>query len=183
MKAILSSTLLTLAVLGIGGRACGDRRSQGRRPCARLHAPGERRQDLSAGGFQGQRERRARLVPEGVHPGLHDRVQVPRGARRHDQEVQREVFHGQRRSARGRGGEQGIRPSPQCRFSASERPDQGDGQRLRSARAIAASPTDGHIYIGKDGKILAIDKDVKPATSAEDMATTLKRLGVEEQRG
>ncbi len=38
-------------------------------------------------------------------------------------------------------------------------------------------------YIGKDGKILAIDKDVKPATSAEDMATTLKRLGVEEQRG
>ncbi|CAN5744913.1 thioredoxin-dependent thiol peroxidase [soil metagenome] len=34
-------------------------------------------------------------------------------------------------------------------------------------------------YIGKDGKILAIDKEVKPATSAEDMAAKLGTLGVE----
>ncbi|MEP7303945.1 MAG: peroxiredoxin [Acidobacteriota bacterium] len=34
-------------------------------------------------------------------------------------------------------------------------------------------------YIGKDGKITAIDKTVKPATSAEDMAATLKQLGTE----
>lgn len=33
-------------------------------------------------------------------------------------------------------------------------------------------------YIGKDGRILAIDKDVKPATSAEDMAAKLHALGV-----
>ena len=33
-------------------------------------------------------------------------------------------------------------------------------------------------YIGKDGKILAIDKAVKPATSAEDMATKLGELNV-----
>jgi peroxiredoxin Q/BCP len=33
-------------------------------------------------------------------------------------------------------------------------------------------------YIGKDGKILAIDKAVKPETSAEDMASKLKELGV-----
>jgi peroxiredoxin Q/BCP len=33
-------------------------------------------------------------------------------------------------------------------------------------------------YIGKDGKIQAIDKDVKPASSAEDMAATLHRLAV-----
>jgi peroxiredoxin len=33
-------------------------------------------------------------------------------------------------------------------------------------------------YIGKDGKIQSIDKDVKPATSAEDMAATLHELGV-----
>jgi thioredoxin-dependent peroxiredoxin len=37
-------------------------------------------------------------------------------------------------------------------------------------------------YIGKDGKIAAIDKTVKPATSAEDMAATLKQLGVEERK-
>jgi thioredoxin-dependent peroxiredoxin len=34
-------------------------------------------------------------------------------------------------------------------------------------------------YIGKDGRVLAIDKDVKPATSAEDMAAQLAALGVE----
>ncbi len=33
-------------------------------------------------------------------------------------------------------------------------------------------------YIGKDGTILSIDKDVKPATSAEDMAAKLHELGV-----
>ena len=35
-------------------------------------------------------------------------------------------------------------------------------------------------YIGKDGKITAIDKDVQaPATSAEDMAAKLKELGTD----
>lgn len=33
-------------------------------------------------------------------------------------------------------------------------------------------------YIGKDGRILAIDKTVRPETSAEDMAAKLKELGV-----
>jgi thioredoxin-dependent peroxiredoxin len=34
------------------------------------------------------------------------------------------------------------------------------------------------LYIGKDGNILSIDKGVKPATSAEDMAAKLQELGV-----
>ncbi|TAK17754.1 MAG: peroxiredoxin [Acidobacteria bacterium] len=34
-------------------------------------------------------------------------------------------------------------------------------------------------YIGKDGKILAIDKAVKPATSAEDVAAKLAELKVQ----
>lgn len=33
-------------------------------------------------------------------------------------------------------------------------------------------------YIGVDGRILAIDRDVEPETSAEDMAATLGKLGV-----
>src|SRR5260370_38694718 len=37
-------------------------------------------------------------------------------------------------------------------------------------------------YIGKDGKIQAIDKNVKPATSAEDMAATLHELGISTRR-
>ena len=34
------------------------------------------------------------------------------------------------------------------------------------------------IYIGEDGNILKIDKDINPATSAEDIARTLGELGV-----
>lgn len=33
-------------------------------------------------------------------------------------------------------------------------------------------------YIGLNGKVIAIDKNVRPATSAEDIAATLKSLGV-----
>ena len=33
-------------------------------------------------------------------------------------------------------------------------------------------------YIGKDGKILKVDEDVKPKTSAEDMAANLGKLGL-----
>ena len=35
-----------------------------------------------------------------------------------------------------------------------------------------------NFLIGKDGRILAIDKAVKPATSAEDLAAKLGELGV-----
>jgi peroxiredoxin Q/BCP len=34
-------------------------------------------------------------------------------------------------------------------------------------------------YIGQDGKILKIDEDIKPATAAEDIAKTLKKLKVQ----
>ena len=34
-------------------------------------------------------------------------------------------------------------------------------------------------YVGKDGRILHIDKQVRPATSAEDMAAKLGELGVD----
>ena len=37
-------------------------------------------------------------------------------------------------------------------------------------------------YIGRDGKILYIDKDVKPATHADDVAKKLKELGVPERK-
>ena len=36
-------------------------------------------------------------------------------------------------------------------------------------------------YIGKDGKVAAIDTEVQPATSAEDIATKLGELGVEKR--
>ena len=37
-------------------------------------------------------------------------------------------------------------------------------------------------YIGKDGRILAIDDAVKPATSAEDMAAKLGELNVDQRK-
>jgi len=46
---------------------------------------------------------------------------------------------------------------------------------LSAERGIANRWT---FYIGTDGKITAIDKQVKPATSAEDMAAKLGELGV-----
>ncbi|RTR30619.1 peroxiredoxin family protein [Shewanella atlantica] len=36
-------------------------------------------------------------------------------------------------------------------------------------------------YIGKDGKILKIDEDINAETAAEDIAATLKQLGIEKQ--
>lgn len=40
---------------------------------------------------------------------------------------------------------------------------------------VAARQT---FYIGKDGRILAIDRDVQPETSAQDIAATLGELGI-----
>ena len=37
-------------------------------------------------------------------------------------------------------------------------------------------------YIGKDGKILSIDKSVKAASHGEDIAVKLKQLGVAESK-
>ena len=48
-----------------------------------------------------------------------------------------------------------------------------------NARGMASRWT---YYIGKDGKILAIDTAVKPATSAEDMVAKLDELKVEPAR-
>jgi peroxiredoxin Q/BCP len=46
---------------------------------------------------------------------------------------------------------------------------------LMPEHGVAARHT---FYIGKDGTILAIDREVKPETSAEDMAARLGELGV-----
>lgn len=44
--------------------------------------------------------------------------------------------------------------------------------------AFYGVPNRHTIYIGKDGKILYIDRDIQAATSAEDMAARLKELGI-----
>ena len=50
---------------------------------------------------------------------------------------------------------------------------------LHAQRPVAQRWT---YYIGKDGKILHIDKDVKPGSHAADMAARLKELGVPERK-
>jgi peroxiredoxin Q/BCP len=37
-------------------------------------------------------------------------------------------------------------------------------------------------YIGADGKILAIDKQVRPATAGEDLVRKLEELGVPKKK-
>lgn len=46
---------------------------------------------------------------------------------------------------------------------------------VMNAYGVASRHT---FYIGQDGSILAIDREVKPATSAEDMAAKLAELGI-----
>ena len=48
--------------------------------------------------------------------------------------------------------------------------------------SILGLPKRWTFYIGKDGKIQAIDQQVKPKTSAEDMAAKLRDLGVTARR-
>ena len=50
--------------------------------------------------------------------------------------------------------------------------------RTRDLRSRLGITNRWTFYIGKDGTIQAIDKNVKPATSAEDMAAKLHDLGV-----
>ena len=49
---------------------------------------------------------------------------------------------------------------------------------LNAERGVASRWT---FYIGKDGKVAAIDTEVEPATSAEDIAAKLGELGVEKR--
>lgn len=44
--------------------------------------------------------------------------------------------------------------------------------------ALYGYPKRHTIYIGKEGKILMIDREINPGTSAEDMAANLGRLGI-----
>jgi peroxiredoxin Q/BCP len=44
--------------------------------------------------------------------------------------------------------------------------------------AFYGAPKRHTIYIGKDGKVLFVDRDIQAATSAEDMAARLKKLGI-----
>ena len=98
------------------------------------------RQDLQAVGLQGQAGRGRRVVPEGLHAGLHHRVQVARGEGPPDQGLPGDLLHGQRRSARG---EHQVRRRAQGRLPAAERSDEEDRRGVRRAQSDAASPTAG----------------------------------------
>ncbi|MBT6799104.1 MAG: peroxiredoxin, partial [Porticoccaceae bacterium] len=44
--------------------------------------------------------------------------------------------------------------------------------------AFYGMPMRHTVYIGKDGKVLFVDRNIEAATSAEDMASKLKELGI-----
>jgi thioredoxin-dependent peroxiredoxin len=124
--------------------------------------------------FQGQAGRRRGLVPEGVHAGLHDRVQVARRERALDRKYDVTYFMAS------------VDPiEDNTRFAAEQNADfpllsdptkeVATAYGVLSERGFASRWT---FYIDKDGRVAAIDKAVKPATSAEDMAAKLGELGV-----
>ena len=176
-KAMVVAAMLMMAAAGEAQTPAPELKVGDPAPDFKL--AGERRQDLQALGFQGQGGGGARLVPQGLHPGLHDRVQVARRARRHDQEVQRHStsWPASIRSRARRATRRSPRRTTPTSRSSATRP-------RRPPKPTACSTNGGManrwtFYIGKDGKILAIDKAVKPATSAEDMAAKLGELKVE----
>ena len=123
--------------------------------------------------FKGKKAVVLAWFPKAFTAGLHDRVQVAGRQRRQDPPVRRRLLHGERRCRRRREGQQGVRRVGEGRLPAAERPHQGNGDGLRrpaSERGFAQRWT---FYIDKDGKIAAIDKAVKPPTSAEDMIAKL----------
>ena len=75
-------------------------------------------------------------------------------------------------------------------FAESEKADfpvLGDPTKETAAAYGVLHPEGGYarrwtFYIGKDGRIAAIDKAVKPATSAEDMLARLDELGIAKTR-
>src|SRR3954451_22319522 len=107
-------------------------------------------------------------------------MQVARGTWRHDQEVRRDVLHGQRRS---RDGQQGVCGAAARGLPAAQRSDQRHRRKSGAPTNPNGVSNRWTFYIGKDGKTLAIDKAVKPATSAEDMAAKLGELKVDAARG
>jgi len=122
-------------------------------------------------GFQKQAGRRAGLVPKAYTRGCTIECKSLAEHGEHDQTVRRRLLHDQRRSARR---EHRVCGAAARRLPAPQRSHQEDCRRLRGPRRH------GHgesltFYIGKDGTIQSIDKNVKPATSAEDMAANAPR--------
>jgi peroxiredoxin Q/BCP len=78
----------------------------------------------------------------------------------------------------GEKGNQAFAKSLELDFPVLSDPTQATAKAYGVVHEGRAAPERWTFYIGKDGKILAVDKDVKPATAAEDAAAKLKELGV-----
>jgi peroxiredoxin Q/BCP len=102
-------------------------------------------------------------------------VQVARGQRGEDPEVRRRVFHGERRSARRRTGQQGVAETHSRLPASAIDEETAKAYGVLNERGIANRWT---LYIDKNGRISYIEKAVKPATSAEDMIAKLGELSV-----
>ena len=82
--------------------------------------------------FKGKQAVVLAWFPKAFTQRVHDRVQVARRTRRHDQEVQREVLHGERRSVEDENKKFGE--EHKADFPLLERSDQEDGRGVRRAR-------------------------------------------------
>jgi len=61
-------------------------------------------------------------------------------------------------------------------------PDQKVARAYGVVTADRQVPHRWTFYIGKDGKILFVDQDVKPGSAGVDVATKLKELGVAQKK-
>jgi peroxiredoxin Q/BCP len=182
MKAILSSTLLTLAALGLAAAvaATADLKVGDPAPDFRLQASDGKTYLLAE--FTGKETVVLAWFPKAFTQGC--TIECKSLAEHGDmiKKYNAKYFMISVDPLEGEAGNKAFAQAHNADFPLLSDPTKATANAygVLSDRGFANRWT---FYIGKDGKLLAIDKDVKPATSAQDMAATLQRLGVEERRG
>jgi len=182
MKAGFVYTMLTLAGLGMtaGSAAAGDLKVGDQAPNFKLHATDGKTYQLSD--FKGKEAVVLAWFPKAFTQGC--TIECKSLAEHGDmiKKYNAQYFMISVDPIEGEKGNQAFAESMHADFPLLSDPEKATANAygvLNTERGFANRWT---FYIGKDGKITNIDKTVKPATSAEDMATTLKQLGVEERK-
>ena len=163
-------------MLAAAASAPGGRGAQGRRSGPRLHALGQRWEDLQASDFKGKKAVVLAWFPKAFTQGC--TIECKSLAANGDKLRQYQVAYFMA-SVDPMEGEKGNKA-----FAESEKADfpmLGDPTKETAAAYGVLHPERGFaqrwtFYIDKDGKIAAVDKAVKPPTSAEDVLAHLQEL-------
>jgi len=179
MKAVVAFTVLALAGLGMAAAAAGDLKVGDQAPNFKLQATDGKTYQLSE--FKGKEDVVLAWFPKAFTQGC--TIECKSLAEHGDmiKKYNAKYFMISVDPLEGDQGNKAFAQAHNADFPLLSDPSKetATAYGVLSERGFANRWT---FYIGKDGKITAIDKMVKPATSAEDMAAMLKQLGVPERK-